>query len=220
MVGASDEMEFVLFADDTNIFVEARNVEELFRKVNKGLDRLNRWFRCNKLTLNLKKTEYVFSQVAGAQRPLQEQIQMGGVQIKQVEGARFLGVWVDKDLRWTTQIEKVRTKVGQLLGVVGRASSVLDGRSLLWLYNGLVLPHLQYCLMVWGDFNGGRNKTLGMALYKYQKRFVGLIAGLKGRYHSDPLLARYGLLKIEDLYKHQLRIHAWRFWHGHLPTAQ
>ena len=59
-----------------------------------------------------------------------------------------------------------------------------------------------------------------MALLKHQKRFVGLIAGLKRRYHSDPLFARYGLLKIEDLYRHQLRVHAWRFWHGYLPTAQ
>ena len=59
------------------------------------------------------------------------------------------------------QIGQVRTKVGQLLGVLGRASAVLGGGSLLSLYNGLVLPHLQYCLMVWGDFQGCGNVTLG-----------------------------------------------------------
>ena len=86
---------------------------------------------------------------------------MGDEEVGRVEGARFLGVWVDEGLRWTGQIEKVRTKVGQLLGVLGRARAVLGGGALLSLYNGLVLPHLQYCLMVWGDFQEGRNMTLG-----------------------------------------------------------
>ena len=83
------------------------------------------------------------------------------------EGARFLGVWVDERLGWTGQIERVRRKVGQLLGVLGRLGPVLGGRQLLSLYNGMVLPHLQYCLMVWGDLCGDRNAVLGGALLRY-----------------------------------------------------
>ena len=110
--------------------------------------------------------------------------------------------------------------MGQLLGVLGRAAAVLGGRSLLSLYNGLVLPHLQYCLMVWGDFHGCGNVTLGGSLLRYQKRFAGLVAGMRGRYHADPLLAQHGMLKIGDLYRQQLRVHAWRFWNGRLPEGQ
>ena len=54
-------------------------------------------------------------------------LQIGGEEIRRVEGARFLGVWVDEGLRWTEHIERVRTKVGRLLGVLGRASAVLKG---------------------------------------------------------------------------------------------
>ena len=110
--------------------------------------------------------------------------------------------------------------MGQLLGVLGRAGSVLGGRSLLSLYNGLVLPHLQYCLMVWGDFRGCGNVTLGGSLLRYQKRLAGLVAGRVGRYHADPLLAQHGMLKVGDLYRQQLRVHAWRFWNGRLPEGQ
>ena len=49
-----------LFADDTNIFAEGRDRAELFGRVNGGLGELSRWFRLNRLTLNLKKTEYVY----------------------------------------------------------------------------------------------------------------------------------------------------------------
>ena len=147
-------------------------------------------------------------------------LRVGDGEIRRVDGARFLGVWVDEGLRWTGQIEQVRAKVGRLLGVLGRARSVLGGRALLSLYNGLVLPHLQYCLLVWGDFQGGRNVTLGGALLRYQKRFAGLVAGKRGQYHADPLFAQFSMLKIGDLYRQQLRVHAWRFWHGLLPENQ
>ena len=110
--------------------------------------------------------------------------------------------------------------MGRLLGVLGRARAVLSGGSILSLYNGLVLPHLQYCLMVWGDFKEGRNLTLGGSLLRYQKRFAGLVAGAGGRYHADPLFARFSMLKIGDLYRQQIRVHAWRFWNGRLPANQ
>ena len=145
---------------------------------------------------------------------------MGGEQIGKVEGARFLGVWVDGGLKWAGHIGQVKAKVGRLLGVLGRASAVLSRRSLLSLYNGLVLPHLQYCLMVWGDFQGSGNMTQGGALLRYQKRFAGLIEGRHGLYHADPLFARHGMLKVGDLYRQQIRVHAWRFWNGQLPENQ
>ena len=130
------------------------------------------------------------------------------------------GVWVDGGLKWTGQIEWVRAKVGRLLGVLGRAASAVGGRSLLSLYNALVLPHLQYCLLLWGDFEEGRNVTLGGSLLRYQRQFAGLVAGRRGRYHADPLFAGHGMLKVGDLYRQQLRVHAWRFWNGRLPENQ
>ena len=155
MVRACEGLNLVLFADDTNIFAQGRDPAELFGRVNRGLGELSRWFRCNRLTLNLKKTEYVYfgAGPGGCYEP-PGGLEIGGEGIKRVEGARFLVVWVDAGLSWTGQIERVRAKVGQLLGVLGRLGSVLGGDQLLSLYNGMVLPHLQYCLMVWGGFPG------------------------------------------------------------------
>ena len=145
---------------------------------------------------------------------------MGGEEVRRSDGAKFLGIWVDQDLRWNEQVNKVKTKTAQLLGVIGRARTVLGGDSLQVLYNSLVLPHLQYCLLVWGDFTGDGNSSLGRAILSYQKRFVGMIGGKTGLYHADPLFARFGLLKIGDLYRQQLRIHAWQYWNACLPQAQ
>ena len=209
MVRASSNLNLVLFADDTNAFAEGKNLSEVVRKVNEGLSDLSVWFRCNKLTLNLKKTEYVHFRGPGVVSSSQEGIKIGNESIGQVNGVKFLGVWIDEGLRWTGQIDKVRSKVSQLLGVVGRARPNLGRRATLSLYNGLVLPQLQYCLLVWGDFQGGRNKIVGDNLLRLQKRFANVIEGSGTRLHSDPLFAKYGMLKVEDLYRQQMRVHAW-----------
>ena len=74
--------------------------------------------------------------------------------------------------------------------------------------------------MVWGDFQGSGNVTLAGSLLRYQKRIAGLVAEKRGRYHADPLLAQYGIMKVGDLYRQQLRVHAWRFQKGLLPRNQ
>ena len=127
---------------------------------------------------------------------------------------------MDEALKWTGHIYRVRRKVSQLLRVIGRAGSVLGGARLLTLYNSMVLPHLQYCLIVWGDFQEGRNAVAAESLLRLQKRFMGLIAGMRERFHADPLFSAYGVLKIGDLYRQQLRVHAWQFWRGQLPQGQ
>jgi hypothetical protein len=110
--------------------------------------------------------------------------------------------------------------VGQLLGVLGRVKADLDEHLLLSLNNSMVLPHLQYCLMVWGDFEAAMNLAYGETLLKLQKRFLELIAGKGGRYHADSLFSGYGVLKVGDLYRQQLRLHAWKFCNGRLQDGQ
>ena len=217
MIRASKELDFILFADDTNLFARGRNPADLFAKVNQELEELGCWFRCNKLTLNLKKTEYVYFKGPGRQESPENHIELGGEMIQRAAGAKFLGVWIDENLKWTGHTEKVRGKVSRLVGVLGKASSVLGGKQLHMLYNALVLPHLQYCLMVWGDFQENGNKGLGDAILSCQKKLAGFIAGKREKHHSDPVFAQFSIIKVSDLYKQQIRTYAWRFKTGTLP---
>ena len=50
----------IMFADDTNLFYSNENITSLFEVVNKELININIWFQANKLSLNAKKTKYVF----------------------------------------------------------------------------------------------------------------------------------------------------------------
>ena len=48
-----------LFADDTNLFYCNKSIEVLEQIVNNELDLLSTWFRANKLSLNVDKTNFI-----------------------------------------------------------------------------------------------------------------------------------------------------------------
>ena len=56
----SNILEPIMFADDTNLFYSHKNLKTLFNIVNIELNKLNNWFKSNKLSLNTGKTKYTF----------------------------------------------------------------------------------------------------------------------------------------------------------------
>ena len=55
MCNCSNLLQFVLFADDTNLFLENENEKQVFKNMNDELKNLSKWFKCNKLFLNIEK---------------------------------------------------------------------------------------------------------------------------------------------------------------------
>jgi hypothetical protein len=99
MARAIGEFGFVLFADDTNLFAEKQDPAVLFERVNRELCELGRWFRCNRLTLNLKKTRVcLFCRNQATRRPWGGLV-IDGEQVRRVEGSKLLGVWVDAEIK-------------------------------------------------------------------------------------------------------------------------
>ena len=50
----------IMFADDTNLFLEHKDISVLFSTMNRELQNFNEWFISNKLSLNAKKTKFSF----------------------------------------------------------------------------------------------------------------------------------------------------------------
>jgi retron-type reverse transcriptase len=52
-------LEFILFADDTNLFYSHKNQSSLANVINHEIHKLSEWFRANKLSINIKKSNYM-----------------------------------------------------------------------------------------------------------------------------------------------------------------
>ena len=55
----SSKLAFYLFADDTSIYFESENLEQLQKIVNRELKHVKKWLDTNKLALNVDKTNFV-----------------------------------------------------------------------------------------------------------------------------------------------------------------
>ena len=59
LCNASNIVELILFADDTNIFFSHNNLPLLMNIINSEMNKLSEWFRANKLSINAKKSNYM-----------------------------------------------------------------------------------------------------------------------------------------------------------------
>ena len=50
-----------MFADYKNLFISDKNIDELFKKMNKELKNVSTWFKPNKLSVNIDKTKQTLS---------------------------------------------------------------------------------------------------------------------------------------------------------------
>ena len=55
-----NDSEIILFADDTNTFVQGRTKEASYEMANKILDKIINYVTCNKLHINLEKLCYMY----------------------------------------------------------------------------------------------------------------------------------------------------------------
>ena len=60
LCNASNILDPIMFADDTNLFFSHRNISTLFLTVNNELHKTGEWFKANRLSLNIKKTKFTF----------------------------------------------------------------------------------------------------------------------------------------------------------------
>ena len=59
VVNSSNIFKKVLFADDTNLLLSHKDPLVLQLIANKEIEKVNLWLKCNKLSLNTKKTNFI-----------------------------------------------------------------------------------------------------------------------------------------------------------------
>jgi hypothetical protein len=59
MVNVSEILFYILFADDTSLFIQGKSLDQMVVSLNNELTRLSTWLNANKLSLNIKKTNFI-----------------------------------------------------------------------------------------------------------------------------------------------------------------
>ena len=188
-----------LYADDTSFQLSSNSIKELEKLANLFLKDAAAWFIQNSLTLHPLKTKFlVFGRAKKLEKTLQ--LYLDGHRLEQIgedytcKSVKFLGVLLDDGLTWREHINLVASKLRKVLFTLIAVKSILPTKTKLQLYNALFKPHIDYCLVIWG--NALDTKVIKML----QKKAIRAVYNKKKFAHAEPLLKKSKVLNFNDSY--------------------
>lgn len=188
-------VHFTLFADDTNILYTSKDLNNYNSKLNEELKKLSLWFKTNKLSVNIKKTNYMIFRNSKRKKTTQSQIQIDGTMVDKVDETKFLGIIIDDQLKWKSHISHICSKVSKGIGIIWRIRYLLPTSAVKSLYYTLIYPYLHYGNTIWGCTYETNLERLSIL----QKRVVRLISNSPYNAHTNPLFKAFSILKLKDI---------------------
>ena len=158
----------VMFADDTNLFLSHKNIDTLFVSMNKELENVSRWFKSNKLSLNVDKTKWLLYHPLSKRQFLPQSLPnllIENICIKREYVTKFLGVFIDENLSWKQHIDIVSSKISKSIGILYKSRDVLSKQCLKQLYFSFIHNYVNYANIAWTS----TSKSKLERLYRCQK---------------------------------------------------
>ena len=206
---STERFNVITYADYTTLmstlgsFNSNQNQNSVEQNINEELNKISGWLKVNKLSLNAKKSKFlIFKHVKKTIEPLSLKIE--NTNTERVTNLNFIGLTISDNLEWKNHVQKIANKCSKTTGILNKLKHTLPASISLMLYNSLLLPQLNYCILAWGH-NCKR-------LIKLQKKALRIISISKYNAHTDPLFKKYRILKLA----HILQLQELKFYHKYI----
>ena len=136
-------------------------------------------------------------------------LKIENTEIDCVDEFNFLGLYLDKHINWNKHTQIVSSKVSQVIGIMYKLKGYVPQSILQTIYNSLIVPRLNYCLLAWG-YNFDR-------VFLAQKKAIRIVNHSHYNAHTEPIFKQQKLLKLKDLYNHQLLKFYYKLTNNKLP---
>ena len=154
IINCSTLGKFILFADDTNIFISGKTLPEAYSKANKLLEELNNYMTTNLLHINLSKCCHIIfkpkTNLVDQPYPYLD-LKINGTSIKRVTHTKFLGVTIDEDLSWNQHITQLKRKLYHATSTLSNIRKYVPEEKRKDLYHTIFESNLTYCISAWGE---------------------------------------------------------------------
>lgn len=211
------ESSCILFADDTTVYKTCADIDTLIEAIKTDMTILTNWFRANKLSLNLSKTNCILFSRPGTE-PTDLNISklcIGTEEISFVNETKFLGLFIDKQLTWSSHVKCVKNKVSSGLYILNSTRNLVPNDQKRMMYMSLINSHIMYGLMIWGPMaqEGDISK-----LFRQQKKAIRAVGNAVYNAHTSPLCIKFKIPKLYDMIKLELYKFMHKYVHGVLPS--
>ena len=247
LLNCSNFGQFILFADDTNIFVSGESQEAAVAKANVLLTSVSSYMYANKLHINMKKSCYMHFKPKGGHSNQPNGIisttpvKINDYEIKEVDETKFLGVIIDNNLSWQPHLDSLAKKLRCCSGQLNRIKKYLPVSLHKSLYHTLFESHLSYGISVWGEVPHSKLNSLFIA----QKYCIRIMFGDTEAYlekhrtaartrpidsqklgpeffqleHTKPLFNRHEIFTVHNLYNYHTLLSVSKLLKFHSPIS-
>ena len=169
----------------------ATEIDEEIKINNTELEKVDKWLKSNKLSVNIKKTHYMmFHRTRIKNKATEDRVHLCGNNLISVSNTKFLGVIIDSKLNWSDHITYIKNKISKSIGILTKIRRFLSKKTLRNLYFSFVYPYLTYCVEVWGN----THDTYLNPLIKLQKKCIRIITFSHYLEHTPPLFKQLDIL--------------------------
>ena len=189
--------KMILYADDAQ-FLDTEppsNSHVLKARVEANFSTAFKWFTQNRLKINPSKTEMVVIKSKRMKFDEKFSVQFGAELVTPSSNVKVLGVIIDQHLSWERHVSIVVQRCYAVLIGLARMRHRVPEATKRMLVESLVLPHVRYCVSVWGSCTIEQKKRVQRAI-NFGARIV---TGLGRREHVTPVLEQLGWQKIDEM---------------------
>jgi hypothetical protein len=209
----STQLTSILFADDSNLFAEGSNLQNLQNIVNSEMPNLMDWLSSNRLSLNIKKTHIMVFGKLSEEIKKQVAITISGYTLDVVNNTKFLGLVLDNALNWKDHISYITQKLAKSIGILAQARKVFDRKTLIQLYYSFIYPYLSYCNLSWGN----SHETTLWPVFRLQKIAFRVVFNIRKRSTTMNVCKEYNILRLPDIHILNIGIFMYKYNHSSLP---
>ena len=135
-----------LFADDTIAYLTITS-KEGGKILQEDLDKLADWEKLWCMKFHPDKCNVL--KVSNRKKPINTTYHLHGHTLEEVTTAKYLGVYIQNNLKWESHINQITDKANRTLGFLRRNLKVSSTKIKTQAYLGLVRPQLEYASSVW-----------------------------------------------------------------------
>ena len=125
-----------MFADDTFLCAQNKDMSALETDVNHELSKVACWLSSNQLTLNVSKSKCIIVSNKRSNHPIS--VNINSSELGKCDHYKYLGVIIDNKLNWGKHVDYISAKISKACGALARLRHCVNIEVMKNFYYALV----------------------------------------------------------------------------------
>jgi len=208
-----------LFADDCLLYKEIKIARDTL-ELQQDLDTVCHWSKTWQMEFNVTKCTAITFKNQNKRKWISHHYTMHGKQIDRSNTTAYLGVQLDSNMSWTTQVNTVASKGQKLVGMMWRNLNQCHQRLKEKAYIAIIRPCLEYASQIWDPWQKFNIRRIEAV----QRSAARMVMGIRHRWQIPDsvtdMITQLKWTSLEERRKIKSVTFLYRILNGHIIIPQ